>query len=51
VLQLGGFALPRRAALVLSTNGDALPAGSSVDLTELRLGPGEAALLRFPYAS
>ncbi|TNN87373.1 4F2 cell-surface antigen heavy chain [Liparis tanakae] len=51
VLQLDGAALPRRAAVVLSTNGDALPAGSNVNLMELRLGPGEAALLRFPYAS
>ncbi|XP_068456206.1 amino acid transporter heavy chain SLC3A2-like isoform X2 [Clinocottus analis] len=52
-LQLSGpaaAALPRRATVVLSTDGDALPADSTVDLTELRLGPGEAALLRFPYA-
>uniref|UniRef100_A0A8D0A421 Solute carrier family 3 member 2b n=1 Tax=Sander lucioperca TaxID=283035 RepID=A0A8D0A421_SANLU len=42
-------ALPQRASVVLSTNASALPADSSVDLTELRLGPGQAALLRFPY--
>uniref|UniRef100_A0A8C3G190 Glycosyl hydrolase family 13 catalytic domain-containing protein n=1 Tax=Cyclopterus lumpus TaxID=8103 RepID=A0A8C3G190_CYCLU len=46
----GAAALPRWAVVVLSTDGGALPADSSVDLTELRLGPGEAALLRFPYA-
>ncbi|XP_076604884.1 amino acid transporter heavy chain SLC3A2-like [Chaetodon auriga] len=49
-LQLSGAALPRQAAVVLSTNSSVLPADSSVDLTNLRLGPGQAALLRFPYA-
>ncbi|TDG98517.1 hypothetical protein EPR50_G00201070 [Perca flavescens] len=42
--------LPPRATVVLATDGIALPADSSVDLRELRLGPGQAALLRFPYA-
>ncbi|XP_044023678.1 solute carrier family 3 member 2b [Siniperca chuatsi] len=49
-LQLSDAALPRRAAVVLSTNSSSLPADSSVDLTNLQLGPGQAALLRFPYA-
>ncbi|XP_028994429.1 4F2 cell-surface antigen heavy chain-like [Betta splendens] len=49
-LELRGPALPRRAAVVLSTNSSAPPADSSVDLTELRLGPLQAALLRFPYS-
>uniref|UniRef100_G3PH96 Solute carrier family 3 member 2b n=1 Tax=Gasterosteus aculeatus TaxID=69293 RepID=G3PH96_GASAC len=44
-LQLGGAALPRKAEVVLRTDGS----GGVVDLTELRLGPGQAALLRFPY--
>nr|XP_046269812.1 solute carrier family 3 member 2b [Scatophagus argus] len=50
VLRLSDAALPRRAAVVLSTNSSALPADSSVDLTDLRLGPGQAALLSFPYS-
>lgn len=50
VLQLSGAALPRRATVVLSTNSSVLPADSSVDLTDLRLGPGQAALLKFPYS-
>ncbi|KAK9534274.1 hypothetical protein VZT92_009329 [Zoarces viviparus] len=50
-LHLSSAALPRRATVVLSTDGAVLPAdGGDVDLTELRLGPGQAALLRFPYA-
>ncbi|XP_070776733.1 solute carrier family 3 member 2b [Enoplosus armatus] len=49
VLQLSDASLPRQAAVVLSTNSSVLPADSSVDLTNLRLGPGQAALLRFPY--
>lgn len=49
VLQLSDTALPRRAAVVLSTNSSAQTADSSVDLMNLRLGPGQAALLRFPY--
>ncbi|KAF0043792.1 hypothetical protein F2P81_002950 [Scophthalmus maximus] len=49
LLQLTDAALPRRAAVVLSTNSSVLPADTSLDLTDLRLGPGQAALLRFPY--
>ncbi|KAM9341603.1 amino acid transporter heavy chain SLC3A2-like [Symphorus nematophorus] len=49
VLQLSGAALPRQATVAFSTNSSVLPADSSVDLTNLRLGPGQAALLRFPY--
>lgn len=49
VLRLSDAALPRRAEVVLSTNSSALPAEDTVDLTELRLGPGQAALLSFPY--
>ncbi|XP_071354721.1 solute carrier family 3 member 2b [Trachinotus anak] len=49
VLQLSRATLPRQAAVVLSTNSSALPADSKVDLTNLWLGPRQAALLRFPY--
>ncbi|XP_029315805.1 4F2 cell-surface antigen heavy chain-like [Cottoperca gobio] len=49
VLQLSHAELPRWATVVLSTNSSVLPADSSVDLMDLRLGPGQAALLRFPY--
>ncbi|KAK5857886.1 hypothetical protein PBY51_011098 [Eleginops maclovinus] len=49
VLQLSDAALPPWATVVVSTNSSALPGDSSVDLGELRLGPGQAALLRFPY--
>ncbi|GAA6234630.1 4F2 cell-surface antigen heavy chain-like [Lates japonicus] len=49
VLQLSDAALPRQAAVVLSTNSSVLPADSSVDLTNLQLGPGQAALLMFAY--
>lgn len=50
VLQLSDVAeLPRHATVVFSTNSSALPAESSVDLTDLQLGPGQAALLKFPY--
>ncbi|XP_036926987.1 4F2 cell-surface antigen heavy chain-like [Acanthopagrus latus] len=48
VLQLSGAALPQQATVVFSTNSSVLPE-SSVDLTDLRLGPGQAALLKFPY--
>lgn len=48
-LQLSGAALPRQAAVVLSTDSGAPPADRSVDLTKLQLGPGQATLLRFPY--
>ncbi|XP_035023772.1 4F2 cell-surface antigen heavy chain [Hippoglossus stenolepis] len=50
LLQLSDATLPQQAAVVLSTNSSVLPAEGSVDLTNLRLGPGQAALLRFPYA-
>ncbi|XP_032357018.1 4F2 cell-surface antigen heavy chain [Etheostoma spectabile] len=50
VLAPAGVPLPPRATVVLSTDGGALPADSSVSLEELQLGPGQAALLRFPYA-
>lgn len=49
VLQLSHTVLPPTAVVVLSTNSSTMPADSSVDLTNLRLGPGEAALLKFPY--
>jgi len=51
LLELRDAALPQQAAatVVLSTNTSVLPTDSSVDLTNLRLGPGQAALLRFPY--
>lgn len=49
VLPLSDAALPRQATVVLSTNSSVLPADASVDLANLRLGPGQAALLRFPY--
>lgn len=50
VLQMSEAALPRHAAVALSTNSSALPEGSSVDLMELRLGPGQAALIKLPHA-
>uniref|UniRef100_A0A3B5LBK8 Glycosyl hydrolase family 13 catalytic domain-containing protein n=1 Tax=Xiphophorus couchianus TaxID=32473 RepID=A0A3B5LBK8_9TELE len=50
VLQMNEAALPRHAAVALSTNSSALPEGSSVDLMELRLGPGQAALIKLPHA-
>lgn len=49
VLELIDAALPRQAVVVLSTNSSALPADDIVDLSDLRLGPRQAALLRFPY--
>lgn len=50
-LQLSNAVLPQRAHVILSTNSSALPLDSSVDLTNLQLGPGQAALFRFPYTS
>ncbi|XP_058470673.1 4F2 cell-surface antigen heavy chain-like [Solea solea] len=47
VLQLRDATLPPQAVVVLSTNSSVLPADSRVDLDDLRLGPGQAALLRF----
>lgn len=49
VMELSDATLPRQAAVVLSTNSSALPTDGRVDLTDLRLGPRQAALLRFPY--
>lgn len=49
VLQLSHTMLPLWAVVVLSTNSTMLPADSSVDLRNLRLGPRQAALLKFPY--
>ncbi|XP_067469542.1 solute carrier family 3 member 2b [Thunnus thynnus] len=49
LLELRDAALPKQAAVVLSTNSTVMPTDSSVDLANLRLGPGQAALLRFPY--
>ncbi|XP_047467837.1 4F2 cell-surface antigen heavy chain-like [Mugil cephalus] len=40
---------PRYVTVVLSTNSSVLPRDASVDLTKLKLGPGQAALLKFPY--
>ncbi|XP_034530148.1 4F2 cell-surface antigen heavy chain-like [Notolabrus celidotus] len=49
VLQLSGAMLPPGAEVVLSTNSSDLPVESRVDLRNLRLGPRQAALLKFPY--
>lgn len=49
VLQLSGAALPQHATVVLSTESSLLRTDSSVDLTNLQLGPRQAALLKFPY--
>ncbi|XP_053290570.1 4F2 cell-surface antigen heavy chain [Pleuronectes platessa] len=50
LLQLSDETLPQQAEVVLSTDSSLLPAGGSVELSSLQLGPGQAALLRFPYA-
>ncbi|KAM7403796.1 hypothetical protein PAMA_004298 [Pampus argenteus] len=49
LLQLSDAALPRQALVAVSTDSSVLPTDSSVDLKNLRLGPGQAVLLRFPY--
>lgn len=49
-LQLSDASLPPQAKVVLSTDSGALPVDSSVDLKDLRLGPRQAALLKFPYS-
>ncbi|KAG8013451.1 4F2 cell-surface antigen heavy chain [Nibea albiflora] len=49
VLQLSGAGLPPQAEVVFSTNSSALPPDGSADLANLRLGPGQATLLSFPY--
>lgn len=46
VFQLSNVAVPGHAAVVLSTNSSALPEDSSVDLKNLQLGPGQAALIK-----
>ncbi|KAM3849813.1 amino acid transporter heavy chain SLC3A2-like [Diretmus argenteus] len=48
-LELSHPALPRQAAVVLSTDSSSLAPGSTADLATLQLGPGQAALLKFPY--
>ncbi|XP_053743076.1 4F2 cell-surface antigen heavy chain-like [Synchiropus splendidus] len=50
VLQLQGPLLPPQASVVVATNATLLPAESPVDLGSLQLGPGQAALLKFPYS-
>ncbi|KAM8826801.1 amino acid transporter heavy chain SLC3A2-like [Synchiropus picturatus] len=50
VLQLQGPLLPPQANVVVATNATLLPAESPVDLGSLQLGPGQAALLKFPYS-
>ncbi|XP_074548861.1 solute carrier family 3 member 2b [Halichoeres trimaculatus] len=49
VLQLSGALLPQEAEVILSTDSTALPADTKVDLRVLKLGPGQSALLKFPY--
>lgn len=49
VLQLSGASLPQEAEIILSTDSKALPADAKVDLRKLQLGPGQAALVKFPY--
>ncbi|CAB1416286.1 unnamed protein product [Pleuronectes platessa] len=46
LLQLSDETLPQQAEVVLSTDSSLLPAGGSVELSSLQLGPGQAALLR-----
>ncbi|KAM4625240.1 solute carrier family 3 member 2b [Polymixia lowei] len=41
-------ALPRQAVVVLSTDSSLAPQ-RRVDLTDLKMGPGQAVLLKFPY--
>ncbi|KAM4723641.1 solute carrier family 3 member 2b [Anableps anableps] len=48
VLQMNDAALPRHATVTISTNSSALPDGSGMDLMNLRLGPGQAALIKLP---
>lgn len=51
VLQLTNAVLPQRALVVISTNSTALPADTSVELSDLQLGPGQAVLVQFPYTA
>lgn len=50
VLELNHAALPQQGTVVVSTNTTALPADTSVELTKLQLGSGQAVLVQFPYA-
>ncbi|KAM6912793.1 amino acid transporter heavy chain SLC3A2-like [Xenentodon cancila] len=50
VLQLSDEALPRQAAVILSTTSGALPEDRTVDLMDLQLGPEQAALIKFRYS-
>ncbi|XP_028838349.1 solute carrier family 3 member 2b [Denticeps clupeoides] len=47
-LPLGQKGLPEKASVVVSTD-ESLEAGSSVDLSALKLNSGQAVLLKFPY--
>lgn len=51
VLELNHAAFPQQAKVVVSTNTTALPTDTSVELTNLQLGPRQAVLLHFPYAA
>lgn len=51
VLQLSNAVLPQHALVVVSTNSTALPADTSVDLSNLQLGPRQAVLVQFPYTA
>lgn len=51
VLQLTNAVLPQHALVVVSTNSTALPVDTSVDLSNLQLGPGQAVLVQFPYTA
>lgn len=51
VLQLTNAVLPQHVTVVVSTNSTALPADTSVDLSNLQLGPGQAVLVQFPYTA
>lgn len=47
-LHLTQQGLPAKATVVISTNAD-LAHDTSVNLAELRLGPQQAVMLKFPY--
>lgn len=51
VLQLTNAVLPQHGLVVVSTNRTALPVDTSVNLSNLQLGPEQAVLLRFPYSA
>ncbi|XP_066501899.1 solute carrier family 3 member 2b [Hoplias malabaricus] len=48
-LQLTQKELPETATIVVSTDAKELPVDTSVNLAELKLGPQQAVLLKFPY--